>query len=103
MKLTALEFIVAAFAVFRIALFVAKEEGPWSAGKKIRAIPDKGTNARRGLSCPWCVSIYGSIVVTFFLVCGQRVDGWWALPVMLALSTAAIIINQQWTQDKESK
>lgn len=103
MKLTALEFIIAAFAVFRIALFVAKEEGPGALGKKIRATTEKGTSWRRGISCPWCVSVYGSILVSSLLFALGRIDWWWSIPTWLALSTAAIIINQQWTQDKESK
>lgn len=67
----ALTFIIASFAVYRVARALADEDGPFDVFAQLRGLidPDQRTWIGRGLNCPLCLG------------------GWLALPLALALST----------------
>lgn len=103
MKINWIEFALSSLAVFRVSLLISKERGPADAAKKLRTAPKPHTNLRYGLSCPWCTSIYVSLLMTSLLTYLDKIDAWWFVPTWLALSGASIVINQQWTRDDKSK
>lgn len=91
-------FTVAAFATHRLALLVSKEDGPAFIFRKLRRLPPPKSSAKEGLACPWCVSVWMSAAVTTFLWWRGFVPGIdWAL-YWLAISSAAIAINQTFTK-----
>lgn len=91
-------FFVGCFAAHNISLAISKEDGPGWMFWKIRMAPPKGSSAREGLSCQWCMSRYAAAPIAILIF--HSVDMWWLwLPVIwLAISTGAIIINQAFTK-----
>lgn len=70
--------ILAAFAVYRVAFMVAREEGPADIFDRLRALaqrlPADSTDNRtkphwiaRGIACPLCISFWLSLVAALFL------------------------------------
>jgi hypothetical protein len=93
-----LYLIIGGLATFRISLLVSKEDGPAFIFRKIRRMPPKKSSAHEGLSCPWCVSVWASAIVTTFYWWTSIITGVeWPLH-WLAISALGIIINQQWTK-----
>lgn len=91
-------FLVSALATYRLSLLVSKEDGPAWVFRKLRRVPKAGSSAREGLSCPWCLSIWFSAVVTGYewwqgMVSGVVAPLWW-----LGVSALAIGFNQMWTR-----
>jgi hypothetical protein len=89
---------IGGLVVFRLALLVSSESGPAFIFRKLRRLPPKKSSLKEGLSCPWCLGMHFSIPVTAY--------EWWLgmfptkeIPLYwLAISSVAIIINQQWTK-----
>lgn len=87
--------ILASLAAFRLALMFSSEEGPMRLFWKIRHLPPPKSNAREGLSCPWCLAVYFSAAFTTYLwqlgvFPGREWVLWW-----MAVSAGAVILNQQ--------
>lgn len=84
--------------VFRLALLVSSESGPMFIFRKLRKLPQPKSSLKEGLACIWCQSIWFSVPVTAY--------EWWLgwIPTnqtplyWLAVSSVAIVINQQWTK-----
>jgi hypothetical protein len=98
-KLTALQFIVAALAVYRISLLFSKEAGPARVFSKLRKAPPKKSATAEWLSCIFCFSMTASAVVCGCLwLAGTRQHyAEWFL-TWTALSAAAIALNQKLTK-----
>lgn len=89
---------IGGLVVYRLALLVSSESGPAFIFRKLRRLPPKKSSLKEGLSCIWCQSIWFSAPVTAY-------EWWlgWIPPkqtplYFLAISSIAIVINQQWTK-----
>lgn len=103
MKISALDFTIHALAVFRLAIMVTKEDGPGWIFKRVRSVvkrcAPKTTHMDEGIECPWCMSMQFAIVIALarFFLSGNPVYD--VIILALALSGAAIAVNQQFTKD----
>lgn len=101
MILDPLTFILAALAVYRLSLMVSKEDGPAWLFYKLRRLPPPKSSAREGLACQWCVSVYAAALVCGLLFwAGLRNPAPLWIILWLALSAAAVVINQAFTKGK---
>ena len=81
------EFILACFAVFRLAELIAVDDGPGDVLLTMRAklgaydLDDDGrpaTSIGRGIICPWCIGIWLALPAAFFVApWGYDVFLWW--------------------------
>lgn len=101
--LTPFGLVVYGLACFRLSLLLSKETGPaWIFSRIRRSVPAK-SSAKEGIKCIWCVAIWHSIPMASFAWFQDSLPDWltsfgdWFI-LMLALSSIAIIINQQWTK-----
>lgn len=88
--------LLGGLATFRLALLVSSEDGPAFIFRKLRRLPPPKSATREGLSCPWCVSVWASALVTGYFwwldwIAGREWPVWW-----LAISAVAIGWNQLW-------
>ena len=91
--------VAGGLAAFRLSLLISKEDGPAYLFRKIRNLP-VSPNAKEGLSCEWCMSIWtGAVVAGYFWIVGICRGIEWPL-YWLSLSAIAIICNQQWTRGR---
>ncbi len=95
--MTFLDLLINGLAAFRIALMVSSEDGPAWIFRKLRNAPPKRSSAREGLSCLYCMSVYGSGLVWLARWHGQPWEI--ALVEILAISAVAICINNQLRRD----
>lgn len=91
-----LTFLLGAMAVWRVAVMVTEEEGPFGVFEWIRKHVDyyQHTWLGRGLNCMWCVSFWigqGASGVWGYLTGASAV---FAILVGLALSTGAILLHR---------
>lgn len=100
-----MDFAVHTLAVFRLALMVTKESGPGWVFKRLRQWCKRScprwTHMDEGIECPWCMSMQFALAVgvaRFFLADNPVYD---VIIISLALSGAAIAVNQQFTKDSE--
>ena len=101
-RISWLEFAVGCLATFRLALLVAKEDGPADVAKKMRLFAPAGW-IRRGFSCEWCQSFWWGLAVSFFFAVTGRLS-WVDFPLYwLAFSASAIVLNQAFTGEKGRK
>lgn len=105
MKIQVMDFIIHALAVFRLALMVTKESGPGWVFKRLRQWCKKScprwSHMDEGIECPWCMSMQFALIVTvsrFFLAGSLVYD---VIILALALSGAAIVVNQQFTKENK--
>lgn len=101
--MTLLLFLIASLATFRLSLMVSKESGPaWMFLRLRRSVP-KDSSVKEGIQCQWCVSMWAAPPVSAFVLWRESLPSWiaatgdWFL-LMLALSGAAIAINQTFTK-----
>ena len=68
--MTALTFVVAIMAAFRLAYAVAREEGPFSvfASLRGRVDPNQEMWIGRGLNCGACISVWTSLFVVLAIL-----------------------------------
>lgn len=87
-------FAIACFATFRAALLISHETGPLRIFARLRKAPKPHSNLREGLSCPWCMGMWISALVTTFLWSrGYFPVQEWPL-YWLAISGGAVALNQ---------
>jgi hypothetical protein len=103
MKITIVDFIIHAFAIFRLALMIAKESGPGWVFKHsrnwIKRRAPKWTHMDEGIECMWCMSMQFALILTtlrFFLATNPV---YVVIVFALAISGAAIAVNQAFTKD----
>lgn len=97
MKLSWLEFVIGCLATYRVALLIAKEEGPAEFARKAREAVPQGW-IKRGFSCQWCQSFWWGMAVALFFAVTDRI-AWVDFPICwLAFSAGGIVINQQFTR-----
>lgn len=93
-ELNGLTFLIAALAVYRIAILIATEEGPFSVFEKLRAwaerLPLANNWIARGLACPLCISFWAGFVasVVFYQSLPQYIL------TALALSAVTVVIHK---------
>lgn len=99
MKLSWLEFLIAALATYRLSLLVSKEYGPLGMFEKLRKAPPKKSDTAKWLECIFCFSMTASAIVCGGLwLSGLREHyAHWAM-IWCALSSVAIVINQAFTR-----
>lgn len=59
--------VLAPFAVYRIALMLAQEEGPFALFEKFRNLYVKNDWLGRGLRCPACISFWAGLTMAILL------------------------------------
>lgn len=93
-------FILAlgSLATFRLSLLLSKEDGPAYIFRKIRKLPPAKSSAKEGLSCIYCVSVWFSALVTWYLWHISMIPGNLTPMYWLAMSSLAIFANQTWTR-----
>lgn len=88
-------FFLGAIATYRLSVMVSLEAGPGFIFRKLRRVPDakKHPAVKEGLSCPLCVSVWFSALVTgYYLWMGWIV--WGESPIYwLAFSGAAVVLH----------
>lgn len=97
---SALRFTIGCLATFRLALLVSEEDGPAFLFRKLRRLPPPGSSAKKGLSCPWCMSIWAGALVAAFEWWRGNVPGKDAVLYGLGLSAGAIAVHQQFIADR---
>jgi hypothetical protein len=98
MRITWLEFLVGCMATFRLALLIAKEDGPADVARKTREAAPAGW-IKRGFYCQWCQSFWWGMATALFFALTGRLT-WTDFPIYwLAFSAGAIVINQAFTKD----
>lgn len=62
-------FLLASFAVYRLSLAIAEEEGPWNAFSRLRAYAEDSEVdwIEGGVNCPLCLSFWLGFVFAIFL------------------------------------
>lgn len=99
MNITALEFILAALATYRLSLLFSKEHGPLGVFEKLRAAPPKKSETAKWLGCLFCFSMTASSFVCLLMwLAGTRQHWSWWFVLWCALSSVAIVINQAFTK-----
>lgn len=93
--------LAASLATFRLALMISEETGPFRIFAKLRKAPKKDSSFREGISCPWCVSVWMSALVTTFIwwlgvFPGAEWPLWW-----LDVSAGSVILNQAFIASKK--
>lgn len=95
--MTPFDLLILSLATFRLSLLVSKEDGPYWVFQKLRRIPPPKSSTREGLNCQWCVSVHAAtLILSMFLFW----NNFWTMAFiyMLAISGAAICVNQQFTK-----
>lgn len=92
-------FFLLSLAVWRVSSLFAREDGPFDIFIRFRGLVgvqnlgtdhESGTNwFNKGLICPWCSSVWISLVVALFYV--QTAEEYFILA--LALSSASIMVD----------
>jgi len=85
----AVRFTLSAFAVYRVAFLLAREDGPWGLLRRLR-FSAKGSAAGRLVGCVNCLSVWLSLPLAPF-VGSTWIEGaiaWWAL------SGAAVLMDR---------
>ncbi len=87
-------YAVSCVATFRLALMISQETGPMRIFARLRKAPKPHSNLREGITCPWCVSMWISALVTTFLwQRGYFVGAEWLL-YWLSISGGSVALNQ---------
>lgn len=96
--MTPFEFTIAALAVYRLSLLISEEDGPAWIFRHLRNAPPKKSSLHKGIRCQWCVSVWMAGLVTVWLWWIGKVQPIDTPLISLALSGAAIALNQQFTK-----
>lgn len=93
--MSALTFIVAILASFRVAYAITREEGPFSVFATVRGRidPDQRTWVGRGLNCAACVSVWTSLLFVLAILY-LPVDVTTPIVFWLAVACGALLINR---------
>lgn len=93
--MTALWFIVAAFATYYTARAIAQEDGPFGVFDRLRMRLDSGYIGK-GIRCVVCVSAYTGLAWALFMALLGLYDVWRWLLVAFGLAGAAVLIDKVW-------
>lgn len=91
--MTWLIFVASVIAVFRISTTFSLESGPGRIFKKLRNVPDAKSSAKEGLSCPLCLGVWFSAIVTAFLWWKETIELSWTPLWWLAISGGAVLLT----------
>lgn len=58
-----LSLVMAPFAVYRVAMMLASEEGPFALFEKLRNLYTNNDWIGRGIRCPACLSFWGGLIM----------------------------------------
>lgn len=84
----------AVFAVYRLALLLAEEEGPFELAARWRSLFPDDDWVGRGVRCPLCISFWLALPAGLVLCLVGAVDGWlWPL-AWLGVAGAACALLQ---------
>lgn len=101
--MTFLRFFILALATFRLTILLTKDNGPGWIMRRLRQLVKRKTprsaHLDEGVECPWCASVWfgTAIAIADFYCHGNSV--YEILILLLALSGAAIVLNQSFTKD----
>jgi hypothetical protein len=95
--MTWLSFLIGALSTFRLTVLITKDKGPAFFFQKLREAPPKRSSLKQGISCPFCVSVWMAFPVIAFTIHQTPISN--VFLGALALSGAAIILNQAFTKD----
>jgi hypothetical protein len=102
-KLDFIHLLQLALATFRLTVMLTKDNGPGWIFKKLRGLVKKETPKKahldEGVECPWCASVwFGTAwaIADFYL---HDNPVYAVILLAIALSGAAVILNQAFTKD----
>ena len=97
MPVTALTFVIAALATFRISVALAEEEGPFGIFRAWRGAldPDQTTWLGRGVNCVFCVSFW--VALPFAVLIEPDL---WRVPLVWFALAGAVVLIRRWEQKK---
>lgn len=85
--------IIGGLATFRLALLFSRESGPARMFRKLRNLPPPKSATREGLSCPYCLGLHFSAIITTFLWWQEKIPGVeWPI-YWLAISGVAVVLH----------
>lgn len=95
-------FLLLALATHRLSTMLTQETGPGRMFERLRRLVKRkstnGSGLKEGISCPWCVSVwFGAIfaIAAFLFLASTTFQ---LIVMALALSDAAVILNQMFTK-----
>jgi hypothetical protein len=98
------QLIIYGLATYRLALMIAKEDGPFwmfkALRRKIKGAAPEGTHLEEGIECLWCVSMQMALLMA---LCARYLGSYALFQIIafsLALSGFAVICNQIFTKGK---
>lgn len=90
---------IAGLATFRLALLFSRESGPARIFRKLRNLPPPKSATKEGLSCPFCLGLHFSALITTWLWWQQKFPGVeWPI-YWLAISAIAVILHLAFAKD----
>lgn len=92
-------FVLSVFACYRLSILISKESGPGKVSKKLRELPKPKSSWREGLSCPLCLSVWFSALITGYLWYIGMVEPKIVPLYWLAVSAGAVVLNQKYTKN----
>ena len=86
----AVKFTLSALVVYRVAFLIAREDGPWSLFRRLRAAM-KDSMAGRLFTCLNCLSVWIALPLAAFVgsTWVERIVAWWALSGAVVLADRA--------------
>jgi hypothetical protein len=86
----AVRFALSALAVYRLAIVVAREDGPWDVFRRVRASV-RDSAAGRLVTCFNCLSVWMAVPFALFVGTSwvERVVAWWAISGAAVLADRA--------------
>ncbi|HET6764353.1 MAG TPA: DUF1360 domain-containing protein [Longimicrobiaceae bacterium] len=84
-----LRLVLAVLACWRVSHLLAREDGPWDAVARVRAVLGRGMLGRM-MDCFYCLSVWAAAPLAFFVAPGwaERVVAW------LAVSGGACLLER---------
>jgi len=103
MKPDSLYLVLCALCVFRVSLMLSKELGPFRIFERLRNSVPKSSSFYIGIRCLWCVTVWIALPVSVWFAMRDQMPCWLGLigdvfVLWNALSSLAIVVNQQWTK-----
>lgn len=84
--------VLCSLAVFRLTELVAFDEGPFGVFRRIRNLFPQDSLIDQMLECPYCGSVWWSLILSFFLLWIGAIQQWSAPVWWLAIAGGAIVI-----------
>lgn len=92
--MTAFLFLLGALVCHRLSLLITSDDGPARIFRRLRNLPPPKSNARDGLNCLRCVSLWFGILIAACFWNQRLIAGAWTPLYALAWSGSAILLER---------